>query len=266
MHGTSGPGVTSRRWMRNSPIGVPSSDGYVSWLHDHVGHATAVAAPARRRPTRGAVAARRAGRGRATATVGAPNESTTANASPVSRSAVSPVTATTSPRPSTSPSGRRRRVVAPHGVDGSTASPRRAARRPRTARPPSTASPSARASPTPAACGAASGARTTRPRERPERRDADERGAVGGERERRRGLLAGDGGRPRPGGRSQQVDVDPRPADHDVHEQPRAVRRHRDGRPRLRVGGASAHTTGSSSHASPSTWWCTVRWYWSPAG
>ena len=100
----------------------------------------------------------------------------------------------------------------------------------------------------PAACGAASGARTTRPRDAPSVvTPTSEAPSAANEND----VVACSPAMTVvhvPAARSQQVDVDLRPADHDVHEQPGAVRRHRDGRPRLRVVGCSAHTTGSSSH------------------
>jgi hypothetical protein len=76
---------------------------------------------------------------------------------------------------------------------------------------------------------------------RVEGRDADERGTVVGERERRRDLLAGDGGGPDARAAFEDVDVVAGPADEDVDDEPLPVGRDRDVGPGLRIGVLRPH-------------------------
>ena len=172
--------------------------------------------------------------------VGAPNESTTANPRPVARSAARPATATSSPTPESGPSARAvgrepldaidrpLRSHDPHLVprDGELSEHGRTFRDERL--------PGRRVR-------RAEGHHDHPSAGSVERRDTDQRAAVGGEVERRRDLDAGDDRRPHTGPAVEQVDVVAGPTDEHVDEQPPTVRRELDVGPRLRIGVFGPH-------------------------
>ena len=226
---------------------------------------TIAVAGRRRRPT-----ARRspaAGARRRETAVGPPNESTTANAWPVSRSALSPAIGDDVAE---AVDGAERaavgRVVAAHGVDGAL---RRHDEQLVAAHGEATEHGVAlrrRASPTPAACGAASGAAHDAAARRPERRDADER-----RRRRRRTRTTSSPARRR--WRSSTCRRRRSRTWTSICDQPTmtCTSSHApsgeivtSATPAGR--GAPPTRRGRPPSGSPSTWWWTVRWYWSPGG
>ena len=227
-----GPGHDVGRWIRNSPIAVPSSDSYSTWLTVRSGTTPDVAAAgadqrsaAPPSPTRHT-------------DVGASNESTTTNAGPPERSADSPSTAMTSPSPSTVAERAAVGVVAPDACRRPGSWRPRAARRPTPAGRTATAGPSATSVVQSAGVGgtASSGTRTTRPRGASSVVTPTRASPSAANWNPRVGLDALDDRRPGPRRPLEQVDVDAGPPDLHVDEQPGAVGRQRHARPRLRVG------------------------------
>ena len=258
--GRVGPGTTSSRWIRNIPIEVPSSDGYSTWLTSIDGTAPSSTAagnharPWRRRTRSRPSSARRTSRRRRTPA-----------RSPGRRP--SPATATTIAEPVDDAVRRAVGGVAAHGVDGVLRrhDPHLVAR----ARSgwESTAAPSATS--VSHVVGSVASERHTHEAaaRRLERRDADERLAVGGELERRSSprrrrspCVHSSRRADRGGGRRSGLQPTSTCTSSHRPSGESATSGHACG------SGWSAQTTGSSRQSSPSRWWWTVRWYWSPCG